>query len=36
MTWLLIALAVGRLIYEAWERQQAEAYVEELRQRGEL
>ena len=36
MTWILILLAVGRLIYEAWEKSQAEAYVEELRRRGEL
>lgn len=36
MTWLLIILAICRLVYEAWERQQAEAYVEELRRRGEL
>ena len=36
MTWLLIILAIGRLFYEAWEKQQAEAYVEELRRRGEL
>lgn len=36
MTWLLIILAVGRLIWEEQKRKEAEAYVEELIRRGEL